>query len=72
MLNLPLSIIGGVVGVYLAGGVVTIASIIGFITVFGVAARNGIMMVSHGWPVARPHTPLDGCTVAPMPRKVSG
>ncbi len=47
MLNLPLSIIGGVVGVYLSSGVVTIASIIGFITLFGIATRNGVMMIAH-------------------------
>ncbi|MBS1211381.1 MAG: efflux transporter permease subunit, partial [Proteobacteria bacterium] len=47
MLNLPLALIGGVAGAYAGGGVLSIAGMIGFIALFGIAVRNGILLVSH-------------------------
>ena len=45
--TLPFALVGGVGGVALAGGVVSLGSLVGFVTVLGIAARNGIMLVSH-------------------------
>ena len=47
MVNLPLALVGGIVAVFLGGGVLSIASMVGFITLIGIATRNGILLVSQ-------------------------
>jgi HME family heavy-metal exporter len=47
MLNIPLALLGSVIAVALTGGVFSIATMVGFITLTGIASRNGIMMISH-------------------------
>lgn len=47
MLNLPLALIGGVISIWLTSGEISIPAIIGFISLFGIATRNGILLVSH-------------------------
>ena len=47
LINLPLALIGGIVIVYFTSGIISIASTIGFISLFGIAARNGILLVSR-------------------------
>lgn len=46
-LTLPFALVGGIAGAFLCGGVISLGSLIGFVTVLGVAARNGIMMIDH-------------------------
>jgi Cu/Ag efflux pump CusA len=47
MLNLPLALIGGVIATYFSSAVMSIPAIIGLITLFGIATRNGILLVSR-------------------------
>jgi Cu/Ag efflux pump CusA len=47
LLNLPFALVGGVAAVYLAGGVLDVGALIGFVTLFGITMRNSIMMVAH-------------------------
>ena len=46
-LTLPLALVGGVLAAFAAGGVISLGSLVGFLTVFGIAARNGILLVNH-------------------------
>jgi Cu/Ag efflux pump CusA len=46
-LTIPFALVGGVFAAALAGGVLSLGSLVGFVTVLGIAARNGIMLVSH-------------------------
>ena len=58
LLNLPFALIGGVMTVFFASGVISIPSIIGFITLFGIATRNGILLISKYRHLQEAGTPL--------------
>ena len=45
--TLPIALIGGVIAAYVGGGVISLGSLVGFFTVLGIVARNGIMLISH-------------------------
>lgn len=47
MLAIPLAFVGAAIGIWLSGGIFSIATLVGFITLTGIAARNGIMMIAH-------------------------
>jgi CzcA family heavy metal efflux pump len=46
-LTLPSALVGGLIGAYFTGGVISLGSMVGFLTVFGIAARNGILLINH-------------------------
>jgi CzcA family heavy metal efflux pump len=46
-LSLPAALVGGIMAAYLGDGVISLGSLVGFLTVLGIAARNGIMLISH-------------------------
>ena len=45
--TLPIALIGGVIAAYIGGGIISLGSLVGFFTVLGIVARNGIMLISH-------------------------
>src|SRR3990172_8022828 len=47
LLNLPFSLVGGILAVLVTGNTISVGSMVGFVTLFGITVRNSIMLVSH-------------------------
>lgn len=47
LVNLPLALIGGIVGLILGAGILSVATLVGFVTLFGIATRNGVLLVNN-------------------------
>ncbi len=47
MLAIPFSFIGAIIGIYFSSGVLSIATMIGFITLIGISSRNNILLISY-------------------------
>ncbi|MCL7751388.1 efflux RND transporter permease subunit [Guyparkeria hydrothermalis] len=63
MVNIPLALVGGVTAVWAMGGVITVAALVGFITLFGIAIRNGILLISRFQALARDGMDVDEAVV---------
>jgi Cu/Ag efflux pump CusA len=59
--GLPLAMAGGVAAVALTGGVVSLGALVGFITLFGISARNAILLVSHADHLVAERAPTGRC-----------
>lgn len=59
LVNLPLALIGGVIALMLAHATLSVAAVIGFVALFGIAARNGIILISHYKRLTEEGRPLD-------------
>ena len=64
MVNIPLALVGGVAAVWFMGGTITVAALVGFITLFGIAIRNGILLISRYQALAREGMAVDEAVVA--------
>ncbi|GAA2142603.1 efflux RND transporter permease subunit [Arthrobacter humicola] len=47
ILTLPVALVGGVIAAHMSGGILSLGSLVGFLTVMGIAARNGILLINH-------------------------